>query len=98
MSTLYIRILLTFLPCTVLNGNIGNLVHAYALLVLKVDVKFISQMCTEHYNVGTRYKRIPVKNVTLYISSCLFAFSLIENETKSDGNPIIFFANALELP
>jgi len=42
----------------------------------------------------------PVKNVTLYIFSCLFGGSLVwfENETKSDGNLIIFLANAMEIP
>ena len=42
----------------------------------------------------------PVKNVTLYIFSCHFDGSLVwfENETKSDGNPIIFSANAMEIP
>ena len=41
----------------------------------------------------------PVKNVT-GIFSCLFDGSLVwfENETKSDGNPIIFLANAMENP
>ena len=40
----------------------------------------------------------PVKNVT-GIFSCLFDGSLIENETqwKSNGNPIIFLANAMEI-
>ena len=42
----------------------------------------------------------PVKNVTLYISSCLFDGSLVwfENDPKSDENPIIFLANAMEIP
>ena len=40
----------------------------------------------------------PVKNVTLYIFSCLFDGSLVENDTKSDGNPVIFLANAIEIP
>ena len=39
----------------------------------------------------------PVKNVT-WISSCLSDDSLLENKTKSDGNPIIFLANAMEIP
>ena len=41
----------------------------------------------------------PVKNVTR-IFSCPFEGSLVwfENETKSDGNPIIFLANAMEIP
>ena len=30
--------------------------------------------------------------------SCVFEDSLVENETKSDGNPIIFIANAMEIP
>ena len=33
----------------------------------------------------------PVKNVTR-VFSCLFDGSLVENDTKSDGNPIIFLA------
>ena len=32
------------------------------------------------------------------IFSCLFAFSLVEIETKSDGNPIIFLEKAMEIP
>ena len=34
------------------------------------------------------------------IFSCLFEDSLVwfENETKSDGNPVIFLANAMEIP
>ena len=41
----------------------------------------------------------PVKNVTR-IFSCLFDGSLVwfENEIKSDGNPVIFLANAMEIP
>ena len=39
----------------------------------------------------------PVKNVT-QIFSCFFDGILVENETKSDGNPIIFLANAMEIP
>ena len=38
----------------------------------------------------------PCKNVTR-IFSCLFDSSLVENETKSDGNPIISLANAMEM-
>ena len=40
---------------------------------------------------------IPVKNVT-GIFSCHFDGSLVENETKFDGNLIIFLANATEIP
>ena len=39
----------------------------------------------------------PVKNV-IWILSCVFDGSLVENETKYDGNPIIFLANAMEIP
>ena len=39
----------------------------------------------------------PVKNETR-IFSCLFEGSLVENNTKSDGYPIIFLANAVEIP
>ena len=39
----------------------------------------------------------PVKNVTR-ILSYLFDGSLVENDIKSDGNPIIFLANAMEIP
>ena len=51
-----------------------------------------------YYN-DLRFKCIPVKNV-IWIFSCLFDGSLVwfENETKSDGNPIIFLANASEIP
>ena len=42
-------------------------------------------------------KRLPVKNVT-GIFSCRFEGSLVENETKSDGNVIIFLANVMEIP
>ena len=38
----------------------------------------------------------PVKNVT-GISSCLFDGSVVENETKSDGNLIIFFSKFHDL-
>ena len=42
----------------------------------------------------------PVKNVTLYIFSCPFDGSLVgfENDIKSDGNPTIFLANAMDIP
>ena len=43
-------------------------------------------------------RTIPVKNVTLYIFLCLFAGRLVENEPKSNGNPIIFLANTKEIP
>jgi len=39
----------------------------------------------------------PVKNVTR-IFSRRFDGSLVKNEIKSDGNPIIFLANAVEIP
>ena len=39
----------------------------------------------------------PVKNVT-WMFSCLFYGSLVKNETKSDGNPIISLENAVEIP
>ena len=39
----------------------------------------------------------PVKNVT-GVFLCLFDSRLVENETESDGNPIIFLANAMETP
>ena len=42
-------------------------------------------------------RKYPVKNVTR-IFSYLFNGSLVENETKSDGNPIIFLANAMKIP
>ena len=38
----------------------------------------------------------PVKNVA-WIFSCLFDGSLVENDTKSDGNSISFLANAVEI-
>ena len=38
----------------------------------------------------------PIKNVT-WSFSCLFDGSLVENDTKSDGNPVIFLANAVEI-
>ena len=46
------------------------------------------------------YLEYPLKTVTLYIFSCPFDGSLVwfENETKSDGNPIIYLANAIEIP
>ena len=60
-----------------------------------------------HFWQGTRHKYkkndkieivvFPVKNVTA-IFSWLFAISLLENETKSDGNPTIFYANSVEIP
>jgi len=37
-----------------------------------------------------------VKNVT-GIFSCLFSISLVENETKSDRNPVIFLSNTMEI-
>ena len=39
----------------------------------------------------------PVKNVTRTFSR-LFDGSLVKNDTKSDGNPIIFLVNAMEIP
>ena len=39
----------------------------------------------------------PVKNVTP-LFSCLFDGSLVEIDTKSDGNLIIFLGNAMEIP
>jgi len=41
--------------------------------------------------------KYPVKNVT-GIFSCPFDDSLVENGTKSDENPIIFLANAMDIP
>ena len=38
-----------------------------------------------------------LKNVRR-IFSWLFDGSLVENDPKSDGNPIIFIANAMEIP
>ena len=47
---------------------------------------------------GTYNKcHFPVENV-MGIFSCLFDGSLVENETKSYGNPIIFLANAEKIP
>jgi len=40
----------------------------------------------------------PVENVTLYILSCLSEGSLVKNDTKSGGKPIIFLVNAMEIP
>ena len=40
---------------------------------------------------------LPVKNMT-WIFSCRIDGSLVENEAKSDGNLIIFLANAMEIP
>ena len=40
---------------------------------------------------------VPLKNVTR-IFSCPFDSYLVENETKSDGNPVIFLANAMKIP
>ena len=37
----------------------------------------------------------PAENVTWIFSSFLVWF---ENETKSNGNPIIYLANAMEIP
>jgi len=47
----------------------------------------------------TSVSKVPVKNVT-WIFSCLFAGSWVwfENETKYDGNPVVFIANAVEIP
>ena len=39
----------------------------------------------------------PVQNVAR-IFSCLFHGSLVQNETKSDANLIMFLANAMEIP
>ena len=39
----------------------------------------------------------PVKNVTR-IFSCLFDGNLIEDETKSDENHVIFLKSAMEVP
>jgi len=47
------------------------------------------------------FQHIPVKNVTLYIFSCLFDGSLVENSNFHQirtGNPIIFLANSMEIP
>ena len=54
------------------------------------------QFCTPRFwkrqannKVNTKFIITPVKNVT-WISSSLFDGSLVENPTKSDGNPPIF--------
>ena len=39
----------------------------------------------------------PEKNV-IRIFSCPFDCRSVENETESKGNPIIFLANAIEIP
>ena len=61
------------------------------------DRKKDTEILRENMNRGKR--KIPVKKVT-WIFSCLFDGSLVwfENETKSDGKPIIFLANAMEIP
>ena len=41
--------------------------------------------------------RCPVKNIKRTFSCC-FDGSLVANETKSEGNPIIFLTNAMEIP
>ena len=46
---------------------------------------------------NTDLHTIPVKNVTR-IFSCLFDGSLVEIGSKSDWNPVIFLANAIEIP
>ena len=43
------------------------------------------------------YTMYLVKNGT-WIPLRLFDGSLVENEFKSDGNPIIFWANVMEIP
>ena len=56
------------------------------------------QLCHWYYmyiNLGCDV--IPVKYVT-HIFLCLFNGSLVKNETKYDENPIIFVANAVEIP
>ena len=40
----------------------------------------------------------PAKNVTLCIFSCLFDGSLVQNEAKAHGNPIIFLPNVMKIP
>ena len=51
----------------------------------------------ERLEVGVKCNIYPVKNVT-GIVSCLFDGSQVENEAKSDGNPVIFSAIAMEIP
>ena len=50
-----------------------------------------------HSKSLTKDNDSPVKNVTRILSS-LFDGGSVENETEFDGNPIIFLANAMEIP
>ena len=82
----------------------GTIVIFHINLVLHRES--MAQFITEFHRVDRKYTGepehvmlcyiYPVKNV-IRISSCLFDGSLVENEIKSDENPIIFLANAMEI-
>ena len=80
-----------------LNGNPNSYFYRFKVInVKKRDLKFVCFACTEtHKQITTHIN--PVKNVT-GIFFCLCDGSLVENETKSDGYPIIFLANVIEMP
>jgi len=62
----------------------------------RIDYKVIQNgratLSSWKYNFVLLIVNFPVKNVT-GIFSCLFDDSLVENDIKTDGNPIIFLTN-----
>ena len=63
-------------------------------------ITHVAHTLKPHHLLNQFSSLYPVKNVTLYIFSCLFAGSLVwfENDTESDENLIIFLANAMAIP
>ena len=72
-------------------------------IVMEFDIIFDqnsdgNQSMMAFYYAGILIKyTYPVKN-GVRIFSCLFDGRLVEHELKSDGNPIIFLANAMKIP
>ena len=74
----------------------GKMVNKY----LQYSLPLYCTKCQIYYLPKSKSKRVyPAKNVT-EICSCLFDGSLVwfENETKSDGNSVIFLANLIKIP
>ena len=70
-----------------------KVLHSFLGAVKKLmKIETFQVFLLKRYCHATDCDECPVKNVTLYIFSCLFDGSLVwfKNDIKSDGNPIIF--------
>ena len=82
-------------------------VQNYSIALLPISISILSWRILSNFQIikylvyllhtFNTFCTRPVKNVT-QIFSCLFGGSLNKNNTKSDGNPIIDWANVMEIP